>query len=578
MQTRFDVQNAVHEICNPLKSHYSYGRARLYLSDTCTNYGQSRCFTEAFARPLWALMAVAAAGGESDLWQICREGMTNGTDPEHPEFWGCIEDNDQLAVEMVPLALSLAFAPEVFWKPLSSEVQPRLVSWLSQINKHKVPDSNWKTFPILVNVALKQLAVDYDAQVIERCLLSLENSYLGDGWYSDGSTHRRDYYISFSIHFSLLIYTRLMETADPVRCALYRDRAKAFAKYFLYWFTADGVALPFGRSLTYRFAQGAFWGALAFADVDALEWGVLKGLYLRHLRQWLRLPIFSPDGILTIGYAYPNLLMSEYYNGPGSPYWALKAFLPLALSDHHPFWESEEQPMPNLERHVIHKQAYMSISRSTNSDHIIALTSGQWSSRDFGHTAEKYSKFAYSTQFGFSVARESTGLEKGAYDSTLALSDGQDYWRVRRDCESFSVTDTKIISIWKPWPDVEIRTELIDRFPWHIRIHTIQTKRVLEIAEGGFAAPREDGIHMVLNTSTNPQGALYRGSGILNVVGDRRPILVEAWPNTNIINPRTIIPMLRGRVEPGEHCLVCAVLGEANSSKAELEWQSPPIF
>lgn len=578
MKTRGDVEDAVRQLCDPLKPHYSRGRAWLRINHGSANYGQLRCWIESFARPLWGLAPLAAGGGKSDLWAICREGLTNGTDPAHPEFWGLLEDYDQLSVEMAPLAISLALAPEVFWMPLPLKTRARLVAWLNQVSERKVPDSNWLTFPVLVNVALKRLGVKHDSAAVEDGLMRLEEFYVHDGWYSDGVTDRRDYYISFSIHFALLIYSHFMETEDPVRVALYRERASAFANHFLYWFTAEGAALPFGRSLTYRFAQGAFWGALAFANVEALPWGVIKGMYLRHLRQWFRLPICSSDGLLSIGYAYPNLLMSEYYNGPGSPYWAMKAFLPLALSQQHPFWTSDERPMPVLKRRIVQPQAYMSISRSVKNDHIIALTSGQWSKRDFGHCAEKYSKFAYSTYFGFSVARESTGLAQGAYDSTLALSDGGDYWRVRRACVSFTITEDAIISIWKPWPDVVILTKLIDRFPWHIRIHTIRTSRALETAEGAFAAPREEGIGPVHNSSKDPRGALYGGSGILNLEGDRLPCLLEPFPNTNINFTRTVIPMLTGRVAPGDHRLVCIVLGESDVSNAEIEWQSPPIL
>jgi hypothetical protein len=570
------VQEAVRQLCDPLEPYYSPGRAWLRINHGSTNYGQLRCWIEAFARPFWGLAPLAAGGGRSELWAICREGLTNGTDPAHPEFWGLLEDYDQLSVEMVPLAISLALAPEVFWMPLRLETRARLVAWLNQVSEHRVPDSNWLTFPVLVNVALKRLGVNHDLGAVEDCLARLEEFYVYDGWYSDGVTDRRDYYISFSIHFALLIYSHFMETEDPGRVAMYRERAAAFANHFIYWFTAEGAALPFGRSLTYRFAQGAFWGALAFADLEALPWGVIKGLYLRHLRHWFRLPICSSDGLLSIGYAYPNLLMSEYYNGPGSPYWAMKAFLPLSLSQQHPFWTSDEQPMPALKRRIVQPQAYMSISRSVKNDHVIALTSGQWTKRDFGHCAEKYSKFAYSTYFGFSVARESTGLAQGAYDSILALSDGEDYWRVRRACASFTISEDAIISIWKPWPDVVILTKLIDRFPWHFRIHTIRTSRTLATAEGAFAAPHEDGIGPVHNSSKDPRGAFYGGSGILNLEGDRFPVLVETFPNTNINFPRTVIPMLTGRIAPGEHRLVCMVLGEPNMSTAEIEWQSPP--
>lgn len=76
-----------------------------------------------------------------------------------------------------------------------------------------------------------------------------------------------------------------------------------------------GRGLPFGRSLTYRFAMSSFWSALAFADVELpapLTWGVVKGLQLRNIRYWARQPgAYNSDGTLTIGYCYPNLNITE---------------------------------------------------------------------------------------------------------------------------------------------------------------------------------------------------------------------------------------------------------------------------
>ena len=43
--------------------------------------------------------------------------------------------------------------------------------------------------------------------------------------------------------------------------------------------------------------------------------------------------MFDRDGILTIGYCYPQMYMAERYNAPGSPYWGMKSFLLLALPD-----------------------------------------------------------------------------------------------------------------------------------------------------------------------------------------------------------------------------------------------------
>ena len=57
---------------------------------------------------------------------------------------------------------------------------------------------------------------------------------------------------------------------------------------------------------------------MAFAGAE-VPMGQLKALVLGNLRYWGSQPIFDRGGILTIGYQYPNLIMSERYNAPGSP-------------------------------------------------------------------------------------------------------------------------------------------------------------------------------------------------------------------------------------------------------------------
>lgn len=76
--------------------------------------------------------------------------------------------------------------------------------------------------------------------------------------------------------------------------------------------TLKGAAIPFGRSLTYRFACGGYFAALALAGVAGMEAplecpGAVKGFLLRHLRWWSEHSddIFYPDGTMNIGYLYP---------------------------------------------------------------------------------------------------------------------------------------------------------------------------------------------------------------------------------------------------------------------------------
>ena len=223
-------------------------------------------------------------------------------------------------------------------------MREQLATWLQRINEVRLVQSNWLFFRVIVNLGLARCGLKWSPERVDDDLNRIDKSYLGDGWYSDGADvppyrdgRRGDYYNPMAFHFYALVYTRLAPDHDPVRTARYTERARLFARDFIHWFSGNGAALPFGRSLTYRFAQGAFWGALAFAGVEAQPWPVIKGIYLRHLRWWMQQPIFSETGLLTIGYTYPNLLMAESYNSAGSPYWAMKAFLPLALPETHPF-------------------------------------------------------------------------------------------------------------------------------------------------------------------------------------------------------------------------------------------------
>ena len=51
-----------------------------------------------------------------------------------------------------------------------------------------------------------------------------------------------------------------MQDEDPEWAQRFKERATLFAQDFVYYFDEDGEALPYGRSLTYRFAQGRFLG------------------------------------------------------------------------------------------------------------------------------------------------------------------------------------------------------------------------------------------------------------------------------------------------------------------------------
>jgi hypothetical protein len=125
-----------------------------------------------------------------------------------------------------------------------------------------------------------------------------------------------DYYSSsFAIQFLQLLYAKLAGEEDPERAAEFKKRAQMMALDLVHYFDDEGRAIPYGRSVGYRFAMVSFWGALAYADVELpepLTWGMVKGIVFRHLRWWqTQDAMWTAAGTLSLGYSYPNQYVSQ---------------------------------------------------------------------------------------------------------------------------------------------------------------------------------------------------------------------------------------------------------------------------
>lgn len=420
----------------------------------------------------------------------------------------------------------------------------------------------------------------------------LDTFHRGSGWSNDGPAGytQMDYYSgSFAIQYLQLLYSKLAGSSDPSRAEEYRSRARSYALDFAHYFAPDGHAIPFGRSLTYRWATAAFWGALAFADVEPpapLSWGAVKGLLLRNLRWWARHPhIFQSNGMLNIGYTYPNYYIAENYNSSGSPYWSMLAFAPLALPATHPFWTSAEEPHPFLTpgllpavkplKHPLHIMVH-------KGGHTFLLSSGQKCHYPLKATQAKYGHFAYSSAFGYSVPTGSYTLEQWVPESALALSDdGGEIWKMRREVLKPELTEIEgapvLVSSMRPWHDVEVKTWLLPlsaeegsgEANWHLRVHRVASGRSVQTAEGGFAicnTSATDGRYVgaLAAESSAAEGFEVGGGGAVLVSragasgvvelsdGERRGGILNADANSNMIEPRTNLPTLYADLGEGE--------------------------
>jgi len=594
-RTRADFQQALLRLCAPFADPADFARQLEAASHPSAHYAPRVARLELLSRLLWGLAPLAAGGGAYGGWPQIRAEIVRGTDPAQAGYWGPATDRDQRIVESAALGLALALAPDEVWEPLSGEQRAHFAHWLRLAASVEPHDNNWRLFATLANLGLAAVGERHDPWITRSAFERVEEFHCGGGWYRDGGPGAAfDYYGPWAIHFYALVNAARGGVGEAVADRV-RERAAAFAGEFVHWFAADGAGLAFGRSMTYRFAQCSFFGALAFAHRPVhpgadrpcpdLTWGQLRGLWARNLRWWGRQPVLAGDGTLSIGYGYPCPQMSESYNAPGSPYWAFKAFLPLALPAGHPFWEADEEPLP--EPAPVHPQPVAGfVLQRTAQGQVTALAAGP-GGRWARHGEAKYGKFAYSTAFGFSVPSRATGLEGAGGDSMLLLSDDGRHWRAREENDEVwparDAAAPDLLATWSPWPDVQVDTLLVpvgEDGRWHARVHVVNTARALWTAEGGFCVPMQHAESGAPQDAAVAPDAAYAAaaglcSGIRSLTSDRVAEVVVPDPNSHLLWPRTALPTLRGTLEPGSHHLVTLVYADTGGDVAGFTDDAP---
>ena len=559
LSTKQDFQALMHLFLDPLKPYYSAGGARLHLGETGVTYGQAAIELEAFSRPLWALVPFWMGGGsDPEFEDIYRRGLAAGSDPENPEYWGECKDYDQCFVEMAAIACGLLNAPEKLWDPLSDAEKQNLARWLDQINHHQIPECNWQFFMILVNLALKKCGMPYDPENMARGLARIDSYYSGDGWSTDGASPQKDYYIPWAIQYYGVLYAKFAADTDPERAALYRSRAELFARQFIYWFDENGAALPYGRSLTYRFAQNCFWAACVWAGLEPFPLGVMKGLIVRNFNWWLDQKMFDRDGILTIGYCYPQMYMAERYNAPGSPYWGMKSFILLALPDSHPFWSAEAEPMPALDVLKPMPHANMLVARTKG--RVTAYAAGVNEGHGHGQFPEKYAKFAYDTRFGFCASRSREVIYQAAPDSMLAFVIDDNVF-VRKVSLSHEIRADRVVSKWSPFPGITVTTTVLPTADGHIRRHEIESAYPCEAYDCGFAVPNFAPGYV---ESTAGGAATARNAAVsCTVSGSGEGTVIKCDPNVSLYSTNVCIPAVRYAIPEGRTVLETEIKAQA---------------
>ncbi|MFI5802778.1 DUF2264 domain-containing protein [Streptomyces sp. NPDC051561] len=444
---------------------------------------------EGFARTfLLAALRVAGARGDDPHGHLPRyaEGLAAGTrnptsssqlSATDPESWPLMADVRQAVVESASIALSLRLTRPWLWDTLDDATRQRVVDWLLPALGPSPVNNNWWLFGLTVAGFLRDAGIETERAeaTIDTALAHIEEWHLGDGWYSDGPNRSFDHYNAWAMHFYPVLHAHLSGPDDArgkQLLGLYGPRLHDQLATATRLFDTNGAPMPYGRSLTYRFAAAAAPWLGALTGHTPLTPGATRRLASGSLRHFLDRGATDPHGLLTLGWYGPYDPIIQPYSGPASPYWASKGFLGLLLPAGHPAWTAPEEPLPSETSDAVLPVGPPNfLLQSTVSDGLVRLHNH--GSNHVGPEEDPgYARFAYSTRTGpshetadnhFSLVLDGTHTGRGRAEP---LSHGPD-WAASAHTPAPGV---RVLSATAAHGRTEVRAHLVTGAPPGTRV------------------------------------------------------------------------------------------------------------
>lgn len=367
-------QETADQLLLALRPHASADGARILPPGRHSSSGPDSDGLEGFARSfLIAALLIAGEDGHDPSGHAERyaRGLAAGADPGSPTAWPRPATIGQAKVEAASIALGLDLTRPWIWDRLDERTRVHVLDWLREVIGTEYPPINWVWFRIVVLTFLRSEdprcdpahGAEEDVEALRADLrhdLAVHESCAREGgWFTDGAERAVDHYGTWAFAVFPTLWRR-MRGADHLRAdglllpaddARHRERLAAFSVDAMGLIGADGGPLLQGRSLIYRMAVAAApWAAalegLADGPRPRIAPGSLRRAASGVLDHFLARGVPDGDGLLTLGWFHEFGGMAQSYSGPGSPYWAAKGFLGLALPADHPVWTAVEEPLP----------------------------------------------------------------------------------------------------------------------------------------------------------------------------------------------------------------------------------------
>ena len=568
----------------PIIDNASPGKARQLIPGQRSHHGRLADELEGFARSFimagpWLAQSqtpmVRSHKGEWDVAAFYREGILNGTNPEHPEYWGDITDYAQHLVEMASLGWSLFVSRSWIWDSYSRKEQKQVSAYLYQCTNAAYHQNNWLLFNVVTNAVLKRLEMPYRQEQIDANIDACEHMYLGSGWYRDGNRNRIDYYNAWAFHYYYLIWSILDGHDKPDVAALHKERVNLLARQMPYFVSGDGSAPIFGRSMIYRFGYlapltlGQYLGALDQTP------GELRSVCNQTMRFFVEQPILTDDGFLGMGFIKPNESILEHYSCGGSPYWAAKAFNALLIPAEDPFWTAREELLPIRKGDYTEPLTDAGLLLVGSRDDGQVQIINQKSYHDQAEYNAKYTNFAYSTLFPYE-SRSVYGSV--APDNALQFSSDGVVFHQRWEMEHLCLSEHYAVArypLHEADPEGEAITTVLVHAGVLLLIHWVAPTKPLWYREGGFPLAYDAGVPVTESgndwVSSSIEGRI---SFMANLSGYEtllapRPYGLDTQ-GTNVRYAFSLIPQATlHRTDSNAFLLVSLVAGRGNGVSAE---------
>lgn len=193
-----------------------------------------------------------------ELRELALKSYANAVDPDGPDYlqWTGLM---QPLVDAAYLAESFLRAPKALWEPLDQLTKDRYIFEFKRLREITPPYNNWILFRGMVEAFLLSIGESYDGYALRMTIHKINEWYVGDGFYCDGTFFAFDYYNSYVIHPMLVEIIETMKNHrlySPISYDLALKRMQRFNSHLERLISPEGTFPPIGRSTTYRL--GAF--------------------------------------------------------------------------------------------------------------------------------------------------------------------------------------------------------------------------------------------------------------------------------------------------------------------------------